>query len=238
MKPGNAGGGKAARPPERPVEPPAVHRDGDPVSERLGRIRRRARTARGERVDNLMSHLDAELLLWSYERVEEGKATGVDGISVEEYGRGLEGRLVSLLERLHRESYRPQPSRRRWIPKGDGRQRPLGIPTTEDKIVQGALAAVLSEVYEEEFHDFSYGFRPGRGCHDALRGLAKHISHNKVNWIVEADIKGSYDNVDHDWLVRMVSHRVSDPRVLRLIRRMCWRKADGARARRGLRRAE
>jgi retron-type reverse transcriptase len=106
----------------------------------------------------LFSHLDAELLLWAYEQLERGKAAGVDGVSVEAYGRGLEGRLVSLLERLHRGSYRPQPSRRRWIPKGDGRMRPLGIPAIEDKIVQRALAAVLTEVYEEEFHDFSYGF--------------------------------------------------------------------------------
>jgi group II intron reverse transcriptase/maturase len=220
MKPDNAGGGKAATPPERTGEAPAVLRDGDPVKLRLERIRRRARTHRTDSFNNLFSHLDAELLLWAFEGLEEGKAPGVDGIDVEEYGRGLEARLKSLLDRLHRGEYRPQPSRRRWIPKGDGRLRPLGIPATEDKLVQGALSAVLTEVYEEEFHDFSYGFRPGRSCHDALRELARHIGHNKVNWVVEADIKGFYDNIDHEWLLGMVGHRVSDERVLRLIRRM------------------
>jgi RNA-directed DNA polymerase len=190
------------------------------VDLRLARIRRRARTDRREKLNNLYSHLDAELLLWAYEQLETGKAVGVDGISVEEYGKGLERRLASLLDRLHRGSYRPQPSRRHWIPKGDGRMRPLGIPAIEDKIVQRALAAVLAEVYEEEFLDFSYGFRPGRGCHDALRGLARHIAHDRVNWVVEADIKGFFDAVDHAWLLKMVGERVADKRVLRLIQRM------------------
>jgi RNA-directed DNA polymerase len=207
-------------PPCRAEGAPAVRSDGDPVELRLARIRQRARTHRRERFNNLLSHLDAELLLWAYEQLEEGKAAGVDGISVKEYGQGLEARLASLLDRLHRGAYRPQPSRRHWIPKGNGRMRPLGIPAIEDKIVQKALAAVLNQVYEEEFLDFSYGFRPGRGCHDALRGLARHIAHDKVNWIVEADIKGFFDSVDHEWLLKMVAERVSDKRVLRLILRM------------------
>jgi len=209
-----------ATPPWRAEGAPAVRWDGDPVELRLARIRHRARTQRRERLNNLYTHLDAELLLWAYEQLDAGKAVGVDGISVEEYGQGLEGRLSSLLDRLHRGTYRPQPSRRRWIPKGDGRMRPLGIPATEDKIVQRALSAVLAEVFEEEFCDFSYGFRAGRGCHDALRGLARHIAHDRVNWVVEADIKGFFDAVDHDWLLKMVAERVSDKRVLRLIRRM------------------
>jgi RNA-directed DNA polymerase len=190
------------------------------VGLRLSRISQRARTQRQERLNNLFSHLDVELLLWAYEQLDEGKAVGVDGTSVREYGRGLETRLVSLLDRLHRGSYRPQPSRRRWIPKGDGRLRPLGIPAVEDKLVQKALAAVLTEVYEEEFLDVSYGFRPGRGCHDALRGLARHIARDRVNWVVEADIKGFFDAVDHELLLKLVAERVSDERVLRLIRRM------------------
>lgn len=119
MKPGNAGGGKAAGPPWRAEGAPAVHRDGDPVELRLARIRHRARTHRKEPLNNLFSHLDGEMLLWAYEQLESGKAAGVDGVSVEGYGRGLEGRLASLLERLHRGAYRPQPSRRRWIPKAD-----------------------------------------------------------------------------------------------------------------------
>jgi group II intron reverse transcriptase/maturase len=220
MKPGNAGGGKAVGPPWRAEGTPTAHRGGDPVELRLARIRQRARTHREERFNNLYSHLDGELLLWAYEQLESGKAAGVDGVSVEEYGRDLEARLRSLLERLHRGSYRPQPSRRRWIPKGDGRRRPLGIPAIEDKIVQRALTAILTEVYEEEFHDFSYGFRPGRSCHEALRALARDIGHGRINWVVEADIKGFFDSVDHDWLLKMVAVRVSDERVLRLIRRM------------------
>lgn len=220
MKPGNSGGGKAVTPPLRAEGAAAVHGDGDPVEHRLARIRRRARGHRTEPLNNLFSHLDANLLLWSFERLRVGKAAGVDGVSVEEYGHGLEARLASLLGRLHRGSYRPQPSRRHWIPKGDGRKRPLGIPAVEDKIVQGALTALLTEVYEEEFHDFSYGFRPGRRCRDALRALARNISRGRVNWVVEADIKGFFDNVDHEWLLKMVALRVSDKRVLRLIRRM------------------
>jgi len=121
MKPGNAGGGKAAGPSWRAEGVPAVHRDGDPVDLRLARIRQRARTHRKEPLNNLFGHLDGEMLLWAFERLEGGKAAGVDGVSLEEYGRGLEGRLASLLERLHRGTYRPQPSRRRWIPKGDRR---------------------------------------------------------------------------------------------------------------------
>src|SRR6266536_2249795 len=220
MKPGNSGGGKAVTPPLRVEGASAVHRDGAPVELRLARIRQRARAHRKEAFNNLFTHMDGEMLLYALEQLEDGKAAGEDGISVEEYEKGLEARLTSLLDRLHRETYRPQPSRRRWIPKGDGRQRPLGIPATEDKIVQRALAGVLTEVYEEEFHKCSYGFRPGRGCHDALRGLGRHIAQDRVNWVVEADIKGFYDNVDHEWLLKMVTLRVSDERVLRLIRRM------------------
>ena len=220
MKPGNSGGGKAVTPAWRAEGASAVHRDGDPVTLRLARIRQRARTHRKDAFNNLFTHLDGEMLLWAFEQLEEGKAAGVDGISKEEYEQGLEARLTSLLDRLHRETYRPQPSRRRWIPKGDGRERPLGIQAIEDKVVQRALSDVLTEVYEEEFHVFSYGFRPGRGSHDALRGLARHIVQERVNWVVEADIKGFYDNVDHEWLLKMVALRVSDERVLRLIRRM------------------
>jgi group II intron reverse transcriptase/maturase len=168
----------------------------------------------------LFTQLDGEMLRGAFEQLDAGKAAGVDGVSVEEYRQGLEGRLADLQDRLHRGAYHPQPSRRHWIPKGDGRQRPLGIPAIEDKIVQRALANVLTEVYEEEFLDFSYGFRPGRSCHEALRALARHIARHRVNWVVEADIKGFFDNVDHEWLLKMVAERVTDKRVLRLIRRM------------------
>lgn len=207
-------------PPGREPGGPAVLRDGEPASVRCARIRQRARTHRSEPFDNLFSHLDGELLRDAFEQLETGRAVGVDGISKEEYEHGLEERLIALQDRLHRETYRPLPSRRRWIPKGDGRERPLGIPATEDKVVQRALACILTEAYEEEFYDFSYGFRPGRSCHAALRALGQRIARDRVNWVVEADIKGFFDNVDHEWLLKMVAHRVRDERVLRLIRRM------------------
>jgi hypothetical protein len=121
MKPGNSGGGKAVTPPSRVEGAPAVLRDGEPVGLRLTRIRQRARAHRKDVFNNLFTHLDGEMLRWAFEQLEEGKAAGVDGVSVEEYGQGLESRLSSLQDRLHQESYRPQPSRRRWIPKGDGR---------------------------------------------------------------------------------------------------------------------
>ena len=149
MKPGNAGGGKAVTPPGREPGGPAVLRDGEPASVRRARIRQRARTHRSEPFDNLFAHLDGEQLRDAFEQLETGRAAGVDGISKEEYEHGLEERLIALRDRLHRETYCPLPSRRRWIPKGDGRERPLGIPATEDKVVQRALACVLTEVYEE-----------------------------------------------------------------------------------------
>ncbi|MFC1706528.1 group II intron reverse transcriptase/maturase [Planctomycetota bacterium] len=147
------------------------------------------------------------------------KAPGVDGVTREDYVEDLEANLKELLGRLHRGSYRPQPVRRRYIPKTGGKLRPLGIPATEDKLVQRGLAKVLERIYEEDFYDLSYGFRPGRSQHDALKALSRIIGTKKVSWIVEADIRGFYDNVNHDWLMRFVGHRVEDPRVLRLIHR-------------------
>jgi len=153
MKPGNSGGGKAATPPSRDEGAPAALRGGDPVKLRLSRIRQRARAHRKEAFNNLFTHLDAEMLLYAFEQLEDGKATGVDGISLEEYGQGLEARVTTLLDRLHRETYQPQPSRRRYIPKGDGRQRPLGIPATEEKLVQRALADVRDGPAEDSGED-------------------------------------------------------------------------------------
>lgn len=186
---------------------------------RLARIRRKARTHPKEVFTNLFHHLGEELLEVSFGELESGKAPGVDGVSKDEYGKNLRAKVRELVQRLQRGKYRPLPSRRREIPKGDGRTRPLGIPALEDKLVQRGLTAVLSAVYEEDFYDFSYGFRLERSCHDALKELSRNIGTKKVNWVVEADIKGFFDNVDHEWLLAMVAHRVKDPRVLRLIRR-------------------
>src|SRR5947209_13947754 len=144
------------------------------------------------------------------------------GDLVAEYGQGLEEKLKNLHERVHQGSYRALPSRRRYIPKPDGRQRPLGIAALEDKIVQRAVVEVLNAIYEEEFLGFSYGFRPGRSQHDALDALAVGITRTRVNWILDADIRSFFDTVSHDWLIRFVEHRIGDRRMVRLIRK--WLK--------------
>ena len=136
-----------------------------------------------------------------------------------EYGQDLEERIDDLHGRVHRGAYRAQPSKRAWIPKADGRQRPLGIAALEDKIVQQAVKTVLEQIYEEDFLGFSYGFRPGRSCHNALDALWVGITHRKVNWVLDADIRGFFDNIDHEWLLKFLEHRIADRRILRLIRK-------------------
>jgi RNA-directed DNA polymerase len=196
------------------------------MSHGLDRVRQAARDRKQERFTALLHHLDADLLRSAYGWLHKEASAGVDGVSWAEYGNGLEGRLADLHARIHRGAYRAQPSRRVYIPKPDGRQRPLGIEALEDKIVQRALAEVLNAIWEEDFLGFSYGFRPGRGQHDALDALAWGIHRRKVNWILDADIAGFFDAVDHDWLMRFMEHRVGDRRVLRLIRK--WLKAGVA----------
>ena len=186
---------------------------------RLERVARRARSHRTERFNNLFHLLDVELMAMSFEELKEDRAPGVDGTTKEDYAIGLQQRLHDLVARLHQRTYRPQATRRKMIPKANGKLRPLGIPTIEDKLVQRALVHVLEQVYEEEFHPFSFGFRPGRGCHDALKELSRNIGTKKVGYVVEADIKGFFDNVDHDRLLEMLAHRIDDPAVLWLLRR-------------------
>jgi RNA-directed DNA polymerase len=147
----------------------------------------------------------------------------VDGTTWSDYEVDLERRLEELHDRVHRGAYRPQPSRRVYIPKADGRQRPLAVAAVEDKIVQGAVAMVLSAIYEVDFLGFSYGFRPGRGQHDALDALVVGIDSRKVNWILDADIRSFFDMVDQKWMIRFVEHRIGDPRIIRLIQK--WMKA-------------
>jgi group II intron reverse transcriptase/maturase len=147
----------------------------------------------------------------------------VDGVTWGQYEQNLEDNLVDLHARVHRGAYRAQPSRRKFIPKADGRERPLGIASLEDKIVQRAAVEVLNAIYEEDFLGFSYGFRPGRGQHDALDALAVGITQTKVNWIVDVDVRAFFDTVSHEWLIRFVEHRIADPRIIRLIRK--WLKA-------------
>jgi group II intron reverse transcriptase/maturase len=170
-----------------------------------------------------LHHVDVGLLRQAYLWLKRDAAAGVDGVTWEEYGRSLEASLADLHGRIHRGAYRALPSRRTYIPKPDGRQRPLGIAALEDKVVQRAVVEVLNAIWEEDFLGFSYGFRPGRGPHDGLDALATGITLTRVNWILDADIAGFFDAVDHDWLVRFVEHRVGDQRIVRLIRK--WLKA-------------
>ena len=183
----------------------------------LLRVREAARRDAKQRFTNLLHHIDVDLLRMSYKGLKREAAAGVDEVTWHGYGVGLEERLVSLKERIHSGRYRAKPSKRDWIPKPGGRRRPIGIATLEDKIVQKALVEVVQQIYEEDFLGFSYGFRPGRSPHHALDALYVAISKRKVNWVLDADIRGFFDALDHKWLMKFVEHRVADPRVLRLI---------------------
>ena len=193
------------------------------VSQGLAGVRQAAKASKGERFTALLHHLTPELLQASFYALKREAAAGVDGVRWEEYETGLGGRLADLYSRVHRGAYRAQPSRRVYIPKADGRQRPLGIAALEDKIVQQAVVTILNEIYENDFQGFSYGFRPGRSPHQALDALTVGITRKRVNWVLDLDIRGFFDNMSHEWTVKFVEHRVGDPRVLRLIRK--WMKA-------------
>jgi group II intron reverse transcriptase/maturase len=171
----------------------------------------------------LLHHVTVDALREAFLALKRRAAPGVDGVTWQDYELGLEDRLQDLHTRVHRGTYRALPVRRRFIPKPDGRQRPLGIAALEDKIVQRAVVTVLNAIYEEDFLGFSYGFRPGRGQHDALDALCVAIKGKRVNWVLDADIKGFFDAVDHSWLLRFVRHRVGDERIARLVGK--WLKA-------------
>ena len=196
---------------------------GERVSQGLGGVRLAARERKQERFTALLHHLTVDLLRESYYALKRNAAPGVDGLRWSEYESGLEDRLKDLHGRVHRGAYRAQPSRRVYIPKADGRQRPLGIAALEDKIVQQAVVTILNEIYEVDFRGFSYGFRPGRSPHQALDALNTGIRRKRVNWILDADIRGFFDNMDHEWTMKFVEHRVADKRILRRIRK--WLKA-------------
>jgi len=190
-------------------------------------VREAAERDKGRRFTALLHHVTVERLHASLYALKRDAAAGVDGVTWREYvGRSdkdLALRLRTLCDRVHRGAYRAQPSKRAYIPKTDGRQRPLGIAALEDKIVQHAVARVLMHVYEADFLGFSYGFRPGRGQHDALDALYVGLVRRRVNWVLDADIRGFFDTLDHGWLMKFVEHRIADPRVLRLIRK--WLRA-------------
>ena len=193
------------------------------VSQALVGVRRVAKAKKKERFTALLHHVTHDLLRLSFFAIKRKAAPGVDGVTWEGYETQLEAHLVDLHQRIHRGSYRALPSRRTYIPKADGRQRPLGIAALEDKIVQRALAAVLQTVYEEDFLGFSYGFRPKRSQHDAMDALIVGIGRKRVNWVLDMDIRDFFGTVSHEWMLRFLEHRIGDGRVLRLVRK--WLKA-------------
>jgi group II intron reverse transcriptase/maturase len=196
---------------------------GKRMSQGLDGVRKAAKERKQERFTSLLHHLNVDLLRESFYALQRKASPGVDGVTWQEYGTGLEDRLIDLHSRVHRGAYRAQPSRRVYIPKADGRQRPLGIAAVEDKIVQQAVVTILNQIYEVDFKGFSYGFRPSRSPHQALDALAVGIQRKKVNWILDADVMGFFDNLSHEWAIKFIEHRVADRRILRLIRK--WLKA-------------
>ena len=193
------------------------------VSQGLQGVRQAAKERKQEKFTALLHHLSVNLLRESFYALKRQAAPGVDGVTWKEYETGLEDRLIDLHSRVHRGAYRAQPSRRVYIPKADGRQRPLGIASLEDKLVQQGVATILNAIYEVDFKGFSYGFRPGRSPHQALDALNVGICRKRVNWILDADIRGFFDNMSHEWTEKFVQHRVADPRIHRLIHK--WLKA-------------
>jgi retron-type reverse transcriptase len=189
----------------------------------LGRVRRVAATDKEARFTALLHHVDVDRLRAAYWALAPKAAPGVDGVTWADYGQDLEENLRGLHARVHRGAYRARPSRRVYIPKPDGRLRPLGIAALEDKILQRAVVEVLNAVYEQDFVGFSYGFRPGRRPHDALDALATGIVRRRVNWVLDADFRDYFSSLDHRWLERFVEHRIADRRVLRLIQK--WLRA-------------
>src|SRR5437660_225971 len=193
------------------------------VSQALERVRQAARQRTKEKFTALLHHISVDCLRMAFFALKRDAASGVDGLTWPTYEADLDRNLTDLHARVQRGAYRALPSRRVYIPKPDGQQRPLAVAALEDKIVQRATVAVLNAIYEEDFLGFSYGFRAGRGPHDALDALVVGISSTKVNWILDADIRSFFDEVSQDWLVRFVKHRIGDPRIIRLIQK--WLRA-------------
>jgi RNA-directed DNA polymerase len=226
---------KAGQPAAEPMEPRAEAKgnadqqrtrraqDRESVSQALDRIRQVAKTRKKEKFTTLFHHLNVPMLRTAFLALRREAAPGVDGLTWQDYEADLDRRIEALHARVQRGAYRALPSRRRYIPKPDGRQRPLAVAALEDKIVQRATVAVLNAIYEEDFLGFSYGFRPQRGPHDALDALVVGITSTKVNYILDADIRSFFDEVSQSWLERFLKHRIGDKRILRLIRK--WLKA-------------
>ncbi|EFK07016.1 group II intron-encoded protein LtrA domain protein [delta proteobacterium NaphS2] len=195
-------------------------RNREMVETKLQRIAEKARKEDECRLTSLFHLMNEEMLRECFQELRKDAASGIDKVTKKEYGEKLGENLNALVGKLHRMAYIPLPVRRVYIPKpGSSKNRPLGIPALEDKLVQAGLTRILSAIYEQDFIEDSYGFRPGRGCHDALRALSKEVEGCRVHYIVDADINGFFDNVDHDWMIRFLGHRIADKRVLRYVNR-------------------
>lgn len=187
---------------------------------KLERIAEIAKENPNEKFSALIHHINKEMLMQCHKELKGNKATGIDGKTKLQYEANLEENITSLLERMKKFSYKPQPVRRVYIPKpGTEKKRPLGIPAYEDKLVQLAINKILTAIYEQDFLESSFGFRKGKGCHDALKQLDVYLSWRNINYVVDADIKGFFDHVDHEWLMKFLGHRISDKNVLRYIKR-------------------
>ena len=189
------------------------------VSHAQARIREAVTRNRAQPLTTLLHHVSVDVLRAGFFGLKKNAAPGIDGLTWTQYEEGLEANLQSLHARVHGRGYRALASRRRYIPKADGRRRPLGIAALEDKIVQAAVAAILTPIYEAEFLGFSYGFRPERGQHDALDALAYGLGKRRINWVLDADIRSFFDTISHAWLIRFIEHRIGDRRIVRLIRK-------------------
>jgi RNA-directed DNA polymerase len=201
-------------------ETSAVRRSGEPVVTKLHRIAEKARKEPGFKFTSLYHLMNEELLRGCFKRLRKDAAAGIDKMTKDMYAENLDANLSDLIGRLHRMAYKPQPVRRKYIPKpGSTKQRPLGVPGFEDKLVQAGLVRILGSVYEQDFIEDSYGFRPSRSCHNALRALSETVENNPVNHIVEADIKGFFDNVSQEWLMKFLAHRIEDKRIQRMVKR-------------------
>jgi group II intron reverse transcriptase/maturase len=201
-------------------ETPAALGSGEPVKTKLHRIAEKARKEPSFKFTSLYHLMNEELLRECFQRLRKDAAAGIDNVTKEEYAENLDANLSNLIERLHRMAYIPQPVRRKYIPKpGSAKQRPLGIPCFEDKLVQAGLVRILEVVYEQDFIEDSYGFRPGRSCHKALRALSETVEGEPVNHVAEADIKGFFDNVKQEWLMKFLAHRIGDKRIQRMVKR-------------------
>ena len=187
------------------------------ASHGLAAVRRVAQQRRDVRFTALLHHITIDVLKQGYIALKRDAAPGIDGVTWRAYGENLDEKLKDLHERVHKGRYRARPAKRTYIPKADGSKRPLSVWCLEDKIVQQAVVKVLEAIYEEDFIGFSYGFRPGRGQHDALDALHAGFYRKQVNWVLDADIQGFFDAMSHDWIIRFLGHRIADKRILRLI---------------------